>query len=550
MNLGKLKNYLKAFSLQQAAVSIHDRIFPGRKEEVSYEDWMDHNRISSRGYAKIAKEEYGLMPVIGVSARASGSDRAAFMQSLSLQTYRNYRALKDYPEADYTLLAGPGCTLTPDMLSECVRLLNENKGTDIDLIYFDSDCIDDDGRKCNPAFRPEYDPDLLRKVNYMGNVILVRTDRTKAVFAAMERETGKSVGLDRDGFHEFLKRFCSGEHVFPGQERSGAIRHIPKILYHEVQADAREVSVEKHVPLIKTDHELISVIIPNKDHVEDLKVCLDSIETVNAYQNLEIIIVENNSSSADIFEYYRKIQEKDDRIRVITYNGAFNYSRINNFGAGQAKGRYLLFLNNDTIILKPSSFWYLASYASREDVGAVGALLIYPDHTVQHAGVILGYGGIAGHAFQGETLGEVPGSYPELIFEHTRNVSAVTGACMMMRREVFGKAGGFDEELAVTFNDVDLCLRLRSMGLRVLMNPNAELIHNESASRGAEDSEEKVRRFHGEIAHFVKRWEKELSAGDPFYNPNYTLIGRTYTCKDYVREAKPPYLKYLHMNDQ
>lgn len=547
MNLGKLRNYLNLFSIQQAAVSIHDRIFPGQRAEVSYDEWLDHNRISSRGYAKIAKEEYAFQPMIGVTAHADGSDRASFIQSLNLQTYHNYRALKDCPDAEYTLIAGPGCTLTPDMLSCCVRLLNGKDGSAVDLIYFDSDCIDSEGRKISPSFRPEYDPDLLRKVNYMGNVILVKTSRARKIFADMSREAGVRVTLDRDGAHEFLKRFCAEENVVPGRERSGPVRHIPKILYHEVLEDAKEVSVDEHVPLVKQDMELVSVIIPNKDHVEDLRRCIDSIFTVNAYRSLEIIIVENNSTSREIFDYYDEIQEKDDRVKVLTYTGDFNYSRINNYGAMHAHGMYLLFLNNDTVILKPSSIWYLASFAAREDVGAAGALLIYPDHKIQHAGVILGYGGIAGHAFQGEEPGEIPGSYQETLFEHTRNVSAVTGACMMMRKEVFDREGGFDEELAVTFNDVDLCLRLRRDGLRVLICPNAELIHNESASRGAEDSDEKVKRFHREIGIFVRRWQKELEAGDPFYSPNYTLIGRTFTCRDYAREAVPPYQKYLHM---
>lgn len=546
MNLGKLKHYLTAFSLKQAAVSIHDSLFPGRVAEVTYEEWMDHNRTSSREYAKIAKEAFAYQPVIGVIARASGSDRAAFMQSLTLQTYRGYRALKDFPDAEYILVAGPGCTLTPDMLSCCVRCLNESNGSQIDLIYFDSDCIDDDGRKVSPAFRPEYDPDLLRKVNYMGNVFLVKTVRAIALYEKMKKELGRDIPFDRDQVHEFLKRFCMEENVLPGDERTGPVRHIPRILYHEVLKNAREVSEDRHIPLVKKDLDLISVIIPNKDHVEYLRTLMESIRDVNAYQNLEIIIVENNSSSSDVFDYYNKIQEEDSRVRVITYNGTFNYSRINNFGAREAHGKYLLFLNNDTVVLKPSSFWYLAAYASRKDVGAVGALLIYPDHTIQHAGVILGYGGIAGHAFQGENLGEVPTAFAETIFEHTRNVSAVTGACMMMRREVFEEAGGFDEGLAVAFNDVDLCLRLRASHLRILICPNAELIHNESVSRGAEDSEEKVRRFHDEISRFASRWEKELKEGDPFYNPNLTLIGRTYTCKDDVREAKPLYLKYLH----
>ena len=547
MNLGKLKNYLNLFSLQQAAVSIRDRFFAPEHEEVPYERWLEHTRISSRGYAKISKEVFHFQPTIGVYAHAEGRDRAAFVQSLSLQTYRNVRPLKDCPEAEYTLFAGPGCTLTPDMLSSCVRLLNEDNGGYVDLVYFDSDCIDAEGRKTNPAFRPEYDPILLRKVNYMGNVFLVRTALFRKVYGEMERDSGGKVSLDSDGVHAFLKRLCKGEHVRPGQERSGTVRHLPRILYHEVLENARKVSVDRHIPLLKKDLELVSVIIPNKDHVRDLKSCIDSLLEVNAYHNLEIIIVENNSSSPEIFQYYEEIQKRDERIHVYTYTGSFNYSRINNFGASKAHGRFLLFLNNDTVILKPSSIWYLASHAERQDVGAVGALLIYPDHTVQHAGVILGYGGIAGHAYQGEELGELPGEYPELLFEHTRNVSAVTGACMLMRREVYEQAGGFDEELAVTFNDVDLCLRLRQEGYRILICPNAELIHNESASRGAEDSEEKVRRFHREIGIFVRRWEKELEAGDPFYNPNLTLTGRTYTCKDPVREARAPYLKYLRM---
>ena len=550
MNLGKLRNYLNLFTLQQAAASIHDRIFPGQKGEASYDSWLDYNRISSRGYAKISREEFAFRPMIAVHAHATGADRAAFIQSLTLQTYRDYGPYKEHPDAEYTLFAGPGCTLTPDMLSSCVRLLNQEHGERADLVYFDSDCIDSDGRKVDPAFRPEYDPDLLRKVNYMGNVILVRTDKAVRLLETMSAEKGERTVLDRDDLHEFLKRFCAGENVKPGHERDGAIRHIPRILYHEILADAKQVSVDRHVPQVKKDMELVSVIIPNKDHAADLSRCIDSIRSVNAYTNLEIIIVENNSSSREIFDYYDKIRQEDDRVRVLTYTGPFNYSRINNFGAREAKGKYLLFLNNDTVILKPSSIWYLAQYAGREDVGAAGALLIYPDHTIQHAGVILGYGGVAGHAFQGESLGEIPEPYAELLFEHTRNVSAVTGACMMVRREVFDLAGGFDEDLAVTFNDVDLCLKLRAMGLRILICPNAELIHNESASRGAEDSDEKVRRFHREISRFVKRWEKELAAGDPFYSPNYTLTGRTFTCRDCVREARAPYLKYMHMDKE
>ena len=542
MNLGKLKNYLNVFSLQQAAISIRDRFFAPEHEEVPYERWLEHTRISSRGYAKVSKEVFHFQPKIGVYAHAVGRDRAAFVQSLSLQTYRNVRPLKDCPEAEYTLFAGPGCTLTPDMLSSCVRLLNEDNSGYVDLVYFDSDCIDAEGRKTNPAFRPEYDPILLRKVNYMGNVFLVRTALFRKVYREMEQDSGGKVSLDSDGVHAFLKRLCKSEHVRPGQERSGTVRHIPRILYHEVLENARKVSVDvRVVSMGDFSKELCGgTHTGNTSNITVFKILSE--QGVSAgVRRIEAL------TGKGVFRYYEEIQKQDGRIHVYTYTGSFNYSRINNFGASKAHGRFLLFLNNDTVILKPSSIWYLASHAERQDVGAVGALLIYPDHTVQHAGVILGYGGIAGHAYQGEELGELPGEYPELLFEHTRNVSAVTGACMLMRREVYEQAGGFDEELAVTFNDVDLCLRLRKEGYRILICPNAELIHNESASRGAEDSEEKVRRFHREIGIFVRRWEKELEAGDPFYNPNLTLTGRTYTCKDPVREARAPYLKYLRM---
>lgn len=587
MNISKLTSYLKNVGISGAAGKIHDRIFPRKQESVSYEQWQEQSRISSRGYARLSKEKFLYEPMIGVLAHASGSDRAAFMQSLNVQTYRNYRALKDCPDAEYILFAGPGCTLTPDMLTSCVRVLNENTGSPIDLIYFDSDCIDSSGKKVKPSFRPEYDPDLLRKWNYMGNVFLVRaqmarriafgpeeSEKEPAVSPSMERQASASrqpegdphssgapltdrerfrafrksaEAAGADEYHDFLKRLCELEQIPAGRERDGAVRHIPKILYHEMWEDAEEVSEEKHVPVRKEDMELISVIIPNRDHVEDLSRCIDSLRKVNAYRNIEILIIENNSSSPEIFSYYDLICRQDRRIRVITYEGQFNYSKINNFGALHAGGDYLLFLNNDTQILKPSTLWYMAKLAGRIDVGAVGALLMYPDRTVQHAGVILGYGGIAGHAYQGEELGDMPGEYAGLLFQHTRNVSAVTGACMMMRTSVYEQCGGFDEKLAVTFNDVDLCLRLRQMNLRILMCPNAELIHYESSSRGAEDTEEKVERFHSEIAYFVKRWKKELEAGDPFYNPNLTLTGRTFTCRDAKRESRPPYLKYLDM---
>ena len=163
-----------------------------------------------------------------------------------------------------------------------------------------------------------------------------------------------------------------------------------------------------------------------------------------------------------------------------------------------------------------------------------------------YAGIILGHGGIAGHAFAGERSGRDLGFFPGLVYTHTHNVSAVTGACLMVRKQVWQEAGGMDEDLEIAFNDVDFCMRLRRDGRKILMCPQAQLYHNESVSRGAEDSPEKIARFHREIGIMVSRWETELEAGDPFYNPNLTLTGRSWTCRDELREAAKPYLKYLH----
>ncbi len=280
---------------------------------------------------------------------------------------------------------------------------------------------------------------------------------------------------------------------------------------------------------------------------EELCTCSASLQKVNTWDNLEILIIENNSTRQETLDYYDQVCSLDKRIRVLKWDGPFNYSAINNYGIRSAAGEYVLLLNNDTKVIGENSLAVMADLAKDPGVGAVGALLLYPDGAVQHAGIILGHGGIAGHAWECEDPERIAGKLENQIFFNTHNVSAVTGACMMMRRSVYEKAGGLDESLEVTFNDVDLCLRLRRMGLRILMCPDALLMHYESASRGSEDSPQKVKRFHREISIFVHRWEKELSQGDPFYSPNLTLIGRSWTCRDDVRETVKPYLKYLSM---
>lgn len=550
MNIRNLSNYIKDYGFHAAAVRAADRLLKRKAEEVSYDRWLQRSRKSSRDYARMAKEVFAWNPVIGIKAFMAPEDRTQFMQSLNLQIYRNVRSYKKCPEAEYMLIAGAGCILAPDILWQAVNLLNDEGLTESVmrdapvLVYFDSDRIGLDGRKCDPAFRPEYDPDLLDSINYMGEVVLVRTDI--AMQAGLPSNGGESL-------HAFLKRVCALASERPGMEGSGDVRHIPEILYHET-GDASlsvisDLESEEEDGAQESDRMMVSVLIPNKDHAGDLEKCVRSLQTVNTWENLEILILENNSEDPATFACYDRLCSEDPRIRVLEYDRPFNYSAVNNFGAEHAAGEYLLLLNNDTVILKKDSIAQLVKLVKREDTGAAGALLYYPDGSVQHAGVILGYGGIAGHAFTGERSGRDLGFFPGLEFSHTHNVSAVTGACLMVRRQVWQEMGGMDEELAVAFNDVDFCMRLRREGRKVLLCPQAQLYHNESVSRGAEDSPEKVARFHREIGIMVSRWEAELEAGDPFYNPNLTLTGRSWTCRDELREGVRPYLKYLHSMD-
>ncbi len=546
MKLSRLKNLIRQHGIRSGAVLTVDRLLKREVREIDYGKWMDRNRLSSRDYARMEKRKLSFYPMFGVSARMDKKDRTDFVQSLGLQVYSNFCPYRERVDVEYVLVVSGPCTLKPEFFWECAASLQESAGDKIDLVYFDSDVVGRDGRKGDPAFRPEYDPVLLSQVNYMGCAVLVSRDAV--LRAGLPQEDGD------EAFYDFLKRVVSGCEGTAGKERSGRVRHIPKILYHEMRphgaqeyTGGAEEENAQDAESFGENMPLISVLIPNKDHREDLDRCIRSLEENNTWKNLEILVIENNSEREDTFDFYRTLNERDPRVRILTYNGSFNYSAVNNFGAREAKGEYLLFLNNDTQILRPDSVRCLYEAASMPGTGAAGALLMYPDGTVQHGGIILGYGGIAGHAWQGEKIGEREDTFPELVFSHMHSVSAVTGACMMMSTEKFTRAGGFDEALEVTFNDVDLCLRLREMGERIVMCPDAVLVHYESASRGSEDSPGKVARFHREIGIFARRWENRLREGDPFYNPNLSLLGRSWSCRDELRENVKPYLKYMQM---
>ena len=231
----------------------------------------------------------------------------------------------------------------------------------------------------------------------------------------------------------------------------------------------------------------------------------------STYKNVEYIIVENNSEEERTFEYYKKMEAENPKVKVVKWEKEFNYSAIN----------YYLFLNNDTEIINENCLEEMMGYCLRNEVGAVGARLYYEDGTIQHAGVIVGLQGVAGHVFTGLPH-DTPGYFGRVIIAH--DCSAVTAACMLVKKEAFEKVNGFDPDLAVAFNDIDFCLKIREAGYLIVYNPYAELYHYESKSRGMEDNEKKIKRFMGEIKKFHEKWFDILYNGDPYYNPNLTLL--------------------------
>jgi GT2 family glycosyltransferase len=341
--------------------------------------------------------------------------------------------------------------------------------------------------------------------------------------------------------------------VLRASEDAREIVHIPQVLYHwrlhqqstaantaskEYLVEAGRQALADHLQRTSTaatvhtgekpgmyrvayhlrEQPLVSVIIPNRDAAQLLHGVIESLEQ-STYANFEVLVLENGSTHEDTFAYYRELTQRP-HVRLLKWDRPFNYSAVNNFGAAHARGSVLLFLNNDVQAIHPDWLEALVAHAVRPEIGAVGAKLLYVDGTVQHAGVVLGLGGVAGHAhlrFPGDAAG-----YQDRL-RLVQNVAAVTGACLMTRRDVFVQAGGFDERFVLAYNDVDYGMRVRACGYRVLWTPEARLYHLESKTRGYEDDPAKRKRFEREFDLFKRTWARELEQGDPFYNRNFRL---------------------------
>ncbi len=484
----------------------------------------------------------------------------------------NTNACLQMATGEYIGLLDQDDVLHPSVLYEYAKAIN---GQGADYLYCDETTFkgSDIDHMLTMHFKPDYAPDNLRANNYICH------------FSVFARELLDGDELFRTKFdgsqdHDMILRLT---------DRAEKIVHVPRLMYYwrshsgsvasGIEAKpyaiaAAKGAVAEHLrkhgfenfriestrafeTIFRIRYQLIgtpkiSIIIPNKDHAEDLRRCITSIREKSTYDNYEIIVVENNSTGEEIRKYYGELLEypydpaggtvrseggkcgilcsKDGKTAIVTYKGPFNYSAVNNLGVKYASGEYILLLNNDTEVITVNWMEELLMYAQRPDVGAAGAKLCYGDKTIQHAGVVIGLGAhrTAGHTHYKQSRQNL-GYMGRLCY--AQNVTAVTGACLLVKKKDYLAAGGLDEGFAVSLNDVDLCLKLRRMGLLNVFTPFAELFHYESISRGSDDAGEKAERYNQESARFREKWKAELEAGDPYYNPNFSLDRSDFSLK-------------------
>ena len=440
---------------------------------------------------------------------------------------------------DFIVLCDHDDLITPDALFEFAKEIVAD--SEVDSIYSDEDKIDEKSYDVfDPSFKPDFNIDMLRSQNYICHLYGVR------------RELVEKYGMfnsEYDGAQDY-------DFILRMSEHSRKIAHVAKILYHwrthqgstalnpeskmyAYDAGARaigahyarvlpEIQIERiengytlgmyHTVFKFNEYPLISVIIPNKDHTDDLDKAIRSMIEKGTWPNLEFIVVENNSTEEKTWEYYKKIEKEYSQVKVVYYDGIFNYAKINNFGVRHARGEYYLFMNNDVELIEPDSLKEMMGYGQRNDVGAVGCRLLYEDNTLQHAGVIVGEIGVAEHIFKKQIEGMTYHARAML----TQDMSAVTAAVMLVKKEVFEKVEDFDERFAVAFNDIDICMKIREDKKLIVYAPYACFHHYESKSRGAEDTPEKIERFINEVNLFNSKWRSFIENGDPYYNCNFS----------------------------
>jgi GT2 family glycosyltransferase len=484
--------------------------------------------------------------------RSYKDERIAYCKVKNLGIAANTNAAAKLATGEYLALADHDDVLSPNAVYEVLHTVVQ---TGASFVYSDEALFTADIRRPTVGhFKPDFSPDYLNCCNYICHFAAFR----RALFW---RVGGLDSACDGSQDHDLFLKLS---------EESTPV-HIPKVLYYwrvhaastasgtqakPYVAQAAKRAIEGHLQRTKTEgtvtdglfpstykveyeiegRPLVSILIPNKDHVEDLDKALTSIYEKTTWNHYEVIVIENNSTQMATFEYYKQIQRKWRNCHVVGYTGGFNFSALNNFGRLVARGQYLLLLNNDVEVINGEWMTEMLALCSQPGVGIVGAKLLYPDNTVQHAGVVTGLGGFAGHSHK--YARDVSSGYMFRLAT-VQNYSAVTAACLMVKTLVYDQVHGLDEGFAVAFNDVDFCLRVGKAGYRVLYTPYARLYHHESKSRGLDEKGEAKLRFDGERARLKERWGSALLC-DPYYNPNLTLDREDFSESDVLPKEEMP----------
>ena len=478
-----------------------------------------------------------ILPEVADAECAAAARRAAECDARVSIAAVDEAALVAAASSNFVIPVQAGDLLEADTLFACALAANVNP--DVSLFYADEDEVDDRGMYRLPYMKPDWSPDTLLSRDYVGRPCIMRV-------SALQRVGGLRAEFGAAAWYDAILRVSEG---------AGRVVHEPRVLYHRrhpgpARADriraAIGAALERRglaakvvaLPHAGPEHfavryalrgdERVTIIIPTRDRPELLGACLESVFTRSTFKNYEIAIVDNGSREAATAELLRLWSRREpERFRVIRADIPFNYSQLNNLAVASTDAEFLLFLNNDTVVLTDDWIEGLLESASQPNIGAVGAMLLYPDNTVQHSGILLGILGLGGHAHRFLSA-QSPGHFGAL--QAPTNYIAVTGACMMVKRAKFLAVGGFDETLSVSFNDVDLCLRLYNAGFRSVYLPYVRLYHFESKSRGGDDTPAKIRRAMEEIAFVRQRWPGP-SLRDPFYSPNLTVDAEDFSLR-------------------
>lgn len=574
-NLISLKKKIKEIGIKKAIkYSFNQLVITTSREyqDVKYKQWIKNNTLTNEELNKQKSEVFEYKPLISIITVINNTKSEIvndYLKSIKEQTYDSWELylidISDSKNIDIeqnskiqykkinnnitisecynetlTMIKGEWVAFIKidDILEktafyEIVKELNNHKESE--MIYTDEDMFEDNLKnRYNPFFKPDFSPDFLRSNNYIGSFAIISTSLVN------------KIGKFRKEFDD-VREYDLYLRII---EKTNNIIHIPNVLYHvrktEVIKDNTEQLgkkvIQDHLNRLKIEYydieskkqlglnlyhikykikgnPLISIIIPNKDSIKYLKRAIKSILQSN-YQNYEIIIVENNSKNRKTFKYYDKIS-KNNKIKIIYYQDKiFNYSAINNYAVNYAKGEYILLLNNDIEVINKEWLEEMLSICQREDIGAVGAKLLYKDNLVQHVGVVVGMGGIAGHVDKMIKDSQI-GYHGRAVV--VNNYSAVTAACLMTKKDLYKKVNGLDERFKVAFNDIDFCMKIRKENKLIAYTPYAKLYHYESRTRGYENTPEKRQRFNSEIQLFEKKWKSELDKKDPYFNKNLDL---------------------------